>query len=287
MKNFLDPKCLILTKLISKSKLIKSSLWPSIYIAVGYFGNTLKVNQSATLIFFKLPERNPIVPNSHNLDPTHPLSPSELVLLNGEQFAKKVMLGNFQLLHTDAGVSYSQLGEAMLTAGVLAVESIGNLQLEIRSEKALLGLRKVKALYVNPTLTQNDWPEYSLESQLIQISERLDKEGESARVSDLVYIWLRQDSSSPWQSTIEMIQSGLAERELLDKSESTKLKVFTTINYSLPESTAALAKQYPINPVKELLTNCENNQKELWELLKKENKRAIKQRTEQDDMDFD
>ena len=84
-----------------------------------------------------------------------------------------------------------------------------------------------------------------------------------------------------------MVQAGLAERGLLETSERTKLKVFTTVNYSLPRITVALAEQYSIEPVRELLTNCENNQKEIWELLKKENKKAIKQRTEQDDMDMD
>jgi hypothetical protein len=84
-----------------------------------------------------------------------------------------------------------------------------------------------------------------------------------------------------------MVQSGLADRDLLERSESTKLKVFTTINYSLPSSTAELAKQYPINAIQELLKYNENNRKEIWELVKNENKKAIKQRTEQDDSDFD
>jgi len=225
--------------------------------------------------------------NDLTLDPANPLSPSELVLLNGDQFAKKVMLGNIQLMHIEASVSVSQLGETILAAAVLAVDSIGNLQLDIRSEKAMLGLRKVKSLYGKPTFTPNDWPDYSLEAQLVQIAERLDREGESAKISDLVYIWLRQDASSPWQSTIEMVQAGLAERGLLETSETTKLKVFTTVNYSLPRTTVALAEQYSIEPVREMLTNCEKNQKEIWELLKKENKKAIKQRTEQDDMDMD
>lgn len=220
-------------------------------------------------------------------DPTNPLSPSELVLLNGDQFAKKVMLGNIQLLHSDTSVSISQLGEAILIAAVLAAESAGNFQLEIRTTKAMFGMRKVKILCGMPTFSPNEWPEYCLEAQLPQIAERLENEGESHQISDLIYIWLRQDSSSPWQSTIEMVKSGLAERGLLDAAEQTRLKVFTVVNYSLPESTAALASQIPIDPVRELLNNCENNRKDIWELLKKENKRAIKQRTEQDDMDMD
>lgn len=222
-----------------------------------------------------------------NLEPSNQFSPSELVLLNGEHFAKKVMMGNFQLMHIDASVSYSQLGEAILTTAALALKSIGNLQFDIREDKAMFGLRKVKSLYIKPAITENNWPDFSPESQFIQIAEKLNEEAESAKLSDLIYIWLRQDSPSPWQSTIEMVQSGLAARNLLEKTESTKMKVFTTTNYGLPESTAKLARQYSIEPISSMINDYEKNQKEIWELLKKEQKSAIKQRTEQDDMDFD
>ncbi len=226
--------------------------------------------------------------NTLSPNPSNPLSSSELVLLNGDQFAKKIMIGNIKLLHTDASVSISQLGQAILAAGVLAAEAAGNLQLEVRQEKALFGLRKVKNLYANPTPTPVEWPKYSLEAQLPPIAERFKNDQESHEVSNLIYAWLRQDSSSPWQSTIEMVQSGLAERGLLDTSEETKLKVFTKINYSLPESTASLAAQQPIEPVKQLLANCENDRREIWDLLVKQIKSAIKARTEQDDsVDFD
>jgi hypothetical protein len=100
------------------------------------------------------------------IDPTQPLSPSELVLFNGEKFAKKVMLGNIKLMHIDASVSNAQLGKAIITAAVLAAESAGNIKLEVRQEKALFGLRKVKNLYANPTPHQSEWPQFSLEAQL-------------------------------------------------------------------------------------------------------------------------
>jgi hypothetical protein len=227
---------------------------------------------------------------SNNLSPNpgNPISSSELVLLRGDQFAKKVMIGNIKLLHTDASVSISQLGQAILAAAVLAAEAAGNLQLEVRQGKAMFGLRKVKNLYANPTTTPVEWPEYSLEAQLPPIAERFKNDQDSHEVSNLIYAWLRQDSSSPWQSAIEMVQSGLAERGLLDTSEETKLKVFTKINYSLPESTASLAAEQPIEPVKQLLANCENDRREIWDLLVKQIKSAIKARTEQDDsVDFD
>jgi len=227
---------------------------------------------------------------SNNLSPNpgHPISPSELVLLRGDQFAKKVMMGNIKLLHSEASVSVSQLGQAILAVAVLAAEAAGNLQLEVRQGKAMFGLRKVKNLYANPTPTPVEWPEYSLEAQLPPIAERFKNDQDSHEVSNLIYAWLRQDSSSPWQSTIEMVKSGLAERGLLDTSEETKLKVFTVTNYSLPQDTALLAAEQPIEPVKQLLANCENDRREIWDLLVKQIKSAIKARTEQDDsVDFD
>ncbi len=85
--------------------------------------------------------------SNKSLAPTSPLTPSELVLLNGEQFAKKVMLGNIKLLHTDASVSISQLAQAILTAAVLGDEFSGNLHLEVRQEIAMFGLRIKKIIY--------------------------------------------------------------------------------------------------------------------------------------------
>jgi hypothetical protein len=226
--------------------------------------------------------------SNKSLAPTSPLTPSELVLLNGEHFAKKVMLGNIKLLHTDASVSISQLAQAILAAAVLADEFSGNLRLEVRQEKAMFGLRKVRKLYANPTPHPVEWPQYSLESQLPQIAERFKNDDDSHQVSNLIYAWLRQDSSSPWQSTIEMVKSGLAERGLLEKTEQTKLRILTVVNYSLPESTASMATQLPIEPMKQLLENCESYRQDIWDLLVKEIKKAIKDRTEQDnDIDFD
>ena len=101
--------------------------------------------------------------------PGRPLSASELVLLNGEKFAKKVMMGNIQLMHTQESVSAAQLGQAILAAGVLALEASSNLALEARQEKALFGLRKVTNLYANPKPQADEWPETCLESQFLQI----------------------------------------------------------------------------------------------------------------------
>ena len=80
-----------------------------------------------------------------------------------------------------------------------------------------------------------------------------------------------------------MDKSGLAERSLLEKTEQTKLRIFTVVNYSLPESPASMATQLPIEPMKQLLENCESYRQDIWDLLVKEIKKAIKDRPEQDD----
>ena len=105
-----------------------------------------------------------------------PLSPSELILLNGENFAKKTVMGNTKLLHTDISVSYSQLGEAILISALLALQYQCNLEYELRTEKAMFGMRKGKAINVKLGMAQNDWSDYSLESQLIQNTTELAQE---------------------------------------------------------------------------------------------------------------
>jgi hypothetical protein len=222
---------------------------------------------------------------SYVIDPTQPLTPSELVLLNGEQFAKKVMLGNVQLLHSGASVSAAQLGQAILVAGFLAAESTANLRFEARQEKAMLGLRKVKNLYANPTPHPVEWPDGCLESRLPTLAERLKADQENHQVSRLIYTWLGEDSGSPWQSAIDLVKYGMAGRGLLDSSKEKKLKLFTVTTYTLPQSTASLAAQQSIESVKQLLSNCERSRPEIWDLLVKQIKKAISDRTEQDDYD--
>ena len=98
------------------------------------------------------------------IDPDHPLTPSELVFLNGEQFAKKAKLGNVDLLHSDEKVSLSELGEAILAAAFLAGEQAGAFHLEVRERKATLGLRKVRELFAVPASNRGNLPDGSLEA---------------------------------------------------------------------------------------------------------------------------
>jgi hypothetical protein len=221
------------------------------------------------------------------IDPTYSLSPSELVFLNGELFAGKAMLGNMRLLHTDMSVSISQLGLAVLSAAFLANEKTGALDLETYQKKAMLGLRKVTGLLVRPGGSPVSWPAGCLEEEFLSLTQHRHASGASTDVTDLIYAWLRQDTSDPWRTVLENLQSALADRGLLNRDLEKKLKIFTVTNYSLTNETLVLAGKDTIRPIQQILSACERERGEIWNLLTKHIKKAISARTEQDDTDFD
>lgn len=221
------------------------------------------------------------------IDPTYPLSPSELVFLNGDAFAGKARLGNMQLLNTGASVSISQLGQAILSAAFLANEKIGAFNLETYQKKALFGLRKVTGLLVRPGKSSADWPSGSIEAEFLSLALGRHMSGASADVTDLIYIWLRQDSHDPWKTVFEILQSVMADRGLLNRHQEKKLKIFTATHYSLPAETASLAGRAMIEPIQQVISTCERERPEIWDLLTKHIKKAISGRTEQDETDFD
>jgi hypothetical protein len=218
---------------------------------------------------------------------TSPLAPSELVYLNGESFAKKVMVGNVKLLHSGNSVSVAQLGQAIMAVAILASEQAGAIRLEVRQKKALLGLRTVNGLYVVPTDFAAAWPAYSLESMVRPLAEQLQADKESNEVTNILYSWLREDTASPWQSSIELLKEGMAARGILTKVEEKKLMVLKVTHYEIPASTTALVSQFSVEPYRQLLEMCENGRPEVWKLLDKQIKEAIRSRTEEADVDYD
>jgi hypothetical protein len=219
--------------------------------------------------------------------PTSPLAPSELVFLNGESFAKKAMVGNVKLLHSGNNVSVAQLGQAIMAVAILACEQAGVIRLEVRPKKALLGLRTVNGLYVVPTGYVVAWPVYSLESMVRPLAEQLQADKESNEVINILYSWLREDTASPWQSSIELLKEGMAARGILTKVEERKLMVLKVTHYEFPASSAALVGQFSVEPYRQLLEICQNSRPDVWKLLVQQIKEAIRSRTEQTDVDYD
>ena len=220
------------------------------------------------------------------LVPTTPLSPSELVLLKGEQFAKKSYSGNIKLLHINKKVSAKEIGQVILMAALLANEQTGTIRLELGHKKALLGLCKVNTLFVAPGDLTVSWPDNSLESEIPTLAKQLMVDKEHNEVSTIFYTWLRKDSVNPWQSVVELVKEGMASRGYLELIEQKRLKFFTLTHYDLPESTSSLAAQQSAEPVKQLLTICEQTRPEVWKFLVKHIKTTVSRRTISNNTDY-
>jgi hypothetical protein len=223
---------------------------------------------------------------TNTIDPDKFLTPSEVAFLNGEQFAQKVMLGNVDLLHNNEKVSLTQLGMAILSAAFLGCEEAGAFSLGIGERKAMLGLRKVRELYAVPGNAQVRLPEESLEAVLAGLAKRYE-ERDDHTVQNLVYAWLREDTSSPWNNAMGLLKAGMAKRGLLDTREEKKLKIFTVTHYSVAEETKRLLRGQSFASVKRMLESCAQSHPEKWKLLESGIKKAISARTESSDNDAD
>ena len=223
---------------------------------------------------------------TNTVDPNNPLTPSEVVFLNGEQFAEKVKLGNVDLIHSDEKVSIAQLGQAILAAAILACEQAGAFHLEVRERKATLGLRKVRELFTVPAKPNENLPEHSLEATFSDLATYLAQKDKND-IYNVLYTWLRQDAMSPWNTALELVKAGMAKRGLLDATEEKKLKLFKVTRYSLPEQTARLVKGQSVGPVKALLETCQRTRPEVWRELESGIKKAIAARTESSNTDLD
>jgi len=213
-----------------------------------------------------------------------PLTPSELVYLNGEQYAKKRMINNVKLLHADLSVSASELAYAMLATAFLASETEGALRLVVGKRKALLGSRD--ELCAEPGPAGNIWPKPSIESNLIDTINKTAPR-DTCFVSTLVYNLLSADSSSPGADIVNLSKPYMARRRLIIEEEKKTLAIFTTYTYTLPPATLQGARQFPMERINQMLNTARQTRPELWKMLIAGLKSGIAQRVEREDTDWD
>jgi len=221
-----------------------------------------------------------MMPATIAMNGTADLAPSELVLLNGERFAKRSRIGNVKLPQNGAKVSAGDLGIIMLAAAVLASEQSCVIRLDVRQKKVLFGLRKVDALYAEPLDGNVSWPPHSVESQIYTLAVQLRAEGDRHEVKNVMYAWLGRDCNAPWQLAVDLVQSGMADRGALARIQERKMRVLKTIAYKMTTSTAKTASEQPIIPVFSLLEECQQSRPYVWQLLLKQIKSAIDSRTD-------
>ena len=193
-------------------------------------------------------------------------SPSELVLLRPNDFAKPKGLGGLQVLSFEQKVDGAELIRKMIAVAFLAAEAAGDIKLEVRTGKALFGLRHPRYLGVDAGTTTTAWPEGSLESRIRSWAEQLAvKKNNSAK--SIVYTWLAVDSELPWRLAITQVEIPLIRRGLLTTTESKTLKVIKHTNTTLPDATRQLASAQPITSLQTLLSETQTARADVWNQL--------------------
>jgi hypothetical protein len=210
------------------------------------------------------------------------LTPSELVYLNGEKFARKVRLGNTRLLHNDQDVGIVELVIAILRVALFTQEQYRTLRLEVRKKKVLLGLSSTDTLYADPVGPMPAWPEGTLEAALPPVAQHLFEAKGNNEALLIFYHWLGQDSSAPYESVLEKIKWGLVKRNLLQVQEERKLKIFVSRKFICPTETVRLAAYQPLQPVLDLFNYYAQSRPDVWKESEEAIRKGVGARQEKD-----
>jgi hypothetical protein len=211
------------------------------------------------------------------------LTPSEMVFLAGNRFAPKGGVGDkYTLLGQEIYVSKKLLATRVYAAAFLAEFGYGSIVLEVKEKKAMLGLRSVRQVFVQIGSNATPSPVPSLEASLRSLSERLQASRASHEVKAVVASFLQQDDGDPFAKANDLIKDQLARRGLVQRWEEKRLKIFTVAKYALPAETAALAAA-GVDAIQSWLTQCQQSQSELWQLLVADIEAGIKSRQTRSD----
>jgi hypothetical protein len=206
------------------------------------------------------------------------LTPSEIILLNPEQFAAEgTMLkgGSFQSLTSPAKAGHQELTTALLAVALLANEQAGNVRLSVVQKKAMLGLKTVNAVKVELAGETVNWPKATFEWFVHEGVRKGPREA-----SDLFTQMLLTNSQYPWSLASMIACASLAERGFLIGEEKKKLLVLKTVNYKVAPHTAEAMAANPPGPVRQLLDQCRQARPDLYQAIELSVKTAISNRTE-------
>ena len=212
-----------------------------------------------------------------------PLTPSELVYLNGEKYSpKKALINNTKLMHIDLNVATNELVHAMLCTAFLASEQEGAIRLAVRSVKHLLGSKE--ELFADPGPAGKIWPEPSIENLICTNSRDLFGRDRNT-VKAIVYNLLDSDCIAPGSAIIELTKPYLAQRKLFTTGEKKALGFIPIVTYQAPPTTIVGAAQFPMERINLLLANTQRTRPQIWKLLLAGIKSGIAERVEQSDND--
>lgn len=206
------------------------------------------------------------------------LTPSEVVLLNGERFASRRLVGNVRLLHTGQRVGANQLGLAVLRAAFLTNEERDVVRLQHGEVPRWFGRRSRPTLFVEPGRESAAWPRHTVEWAVPTFLEELRSQRgtDRAPVGALVDSLFVADQHDPWTYVVDLVRDGLVARGLLERHPERLFRLDTgRFEYALPEETVTLATRSDPERVERLFRGTGTARPEVWELLGVEIERAV------------
>jgi hypothetical protein len=192
------------------------------------------------------------------------LSPSQIVLLRGDVFVRN--RGKLELPN-GVRVSSRELGETLIEVALLACTSQEVLDLQIRPRKSLFGLLTTPVLFAEPQRAPMPWPQSTLEAWLTHLAMQLEPE-ERHRVQTLVYVFLRENSSDPWQQIVKEVQGGLVALGVLERTEESQPKMLKRIKAAAPIESSVT--DLPAEHVREFLQTWRRTNPQICRLLHRE-----------------
>jgi hypothetical protein len=192
-------------------------------------------------------------------------APSELVLLFGDRFAPEagLLASREEVLTSGVKVNAQKLMDAAVAAAFWAVHRSGAATLELRQGSKLFGLMKTQKLHIVRGTVPSPFPAGSLESVIVEASEQ------APEVRGILESFIGSEVMDPPARVLGLMKAGLSGRDLLQTEERKTMKVFTTVAYTLPESTRAAAERQPLEPVQALLRDSEQREPELFKAVQK------------------
>jgi|GEM_PF-5974726 len=197
-----------------------------------------------------------------------PVTLSEVVLLCGEQFARKLGPISFSdvqadLPHTPEKVSTNELTRALLTSTFLDLEARGALRLEMQPRKTLFGLRAVPFLQIALEHERPTLPDGCLEGRVLHAV------GDAGGLTDLAGALhgFVPRSKQPRSVVIDVVRQGLADRGLLAPMRAKMLGVLPVRKYVATDEARDLAARVDARLVRDQFQACERGRPDVWRAL--------------------
>ncbi|MET0102979.1 MAG: hypothetical protein ABW078_14695 [Sedimenticola sp.] len=209
------------------------------------------------------------------------LTPSEQLLLHGEEFATKGLVGNVRLPQ-GGKVAADKIGELLLANVFLTIEQAGGIELLVEEQKRLFGLMKSDTLFVKRAAGGTAWPVPSAESLIHGLARP-----EPVPVADIIHDWLGESHGMPWNLAVTRIEECLAQRGLLQAEAHKLLGKTMSTSYSMDPGTLATLPTADLAATRQHLDDCRTQRPDLWKLLLKGIHQGINRRRAEDGGDYD